>query len=187
MSPLIKTETDDLSGAVAFWLASSEWVPNNPRLPAIHYRGAIDGAARDPAASFEAAFQRHGWPPQWRNGVYAFHHYHSNAHEVLGFAAGTALLMLGGPNGPEVEIAPGDCLLLPAGTGHRRLKASDDFLVVGCYPPGVDADLKREAIPDAAKRRMVELPFPASDPVLGSGGPLSRFWNAPGQPTSTIR
>ena len=81
-------------------LSRNGWMPNNERLPVLLYRSAFDkpGGA-DPAAVFERAFRANGWPPQWRNGVYDFHHYHSTAHEVLGFAAGTARLVLGGEAG----------------------------------------------------------------------------------------
>ena len=69
-------------------LSRNGWMPNNDRLPVLLYRTALHPDGRDPASLFEQAFDANGWPPQWRNGVYDFHHYHSTAHEVLGFAAG---------------------------------------------------------------------------------------------------
>jgi uncharacterized protein YjlB len=141
-------------------------IPNHPAFPVLVYRGV---AGLDDPAAARALFARHGWGGSWVDGVFDFHHFHSNAHEVLAVVAGGATLELGGPQGDSFEVSASDVLVLPAGTGHRRASATGGFTVVGAYPRGQeDYDLLREA-DAAARERIAALPVPPEDPVGGDG------------------
>ena len=162
-----------------FRFADDGAVPNN-RLPFLVYKGAIDVArARDAAAAIERMFEQNGWGHgMWRNGIYPFVHYHSQIHEVLGIAAGKARVRFGGNNGAELEVAAGDVAVLPAGTGHQRLSATPDLLVIGGYPPDGHYDLCRGATAEHARAlgTIARVPVPETDPLFGAEGPLPSLW-----------
>jgi len=158
-------------GPELLFLADDGTIPNNPRLPALLFRGAV--AAGDPAAA-EALFARNGWPPAWRNGIYPYHHYHPDAHEALAIACGTIRVMLGGEGGKALDLAAGDVVVLPAGTGHRNLGASPDLLVVGAYPEGQSPTeyRGRPGEHDRAVPQITAVPDPRTEPVGGGSWPL---------------
>jgi uncharacterized protein YjlB len=165
-----------------FIFADDGDIPNHPHWPMIVYHGAVEETQPDAASAFETIFARNGWGNGWRNGIFTFPHYHSNAHEVLGIARGTATVRFGGGAGRELKVSKGDAVLLPAGTGHQRLQASADLLVVGAYPPGADYDLRRTGEPDKAliRARIGKVPKPLTDPLAGSNGPLASLWELQG-------
>ena len=90
--------------------------------------------------------------------------------------------MLGGPSGRSFEIAPGDVLVLPAGTGHCNQGSGSDLLVIGAYPNGMPWDLRRgdPAEHDEAVANISAVPSPDADPVEGVRGPLVELWSAQG-------
>jgi uncharacterized protein YjlB len=152
-------------------------IPNNP-MPFLVYKGAVNVASGHPEKTIEGLFGANGWGAMWRNGVYDFPHYHATVHEVLGIARGHAKVRFGGEKGKVLEIAAGDVAILPAGTGHQCISSSDDFSVVGAYPPGPSMDLVRPSKEAHAKalKTIPEVAVPKTDPVLGADGPLVRLW-----------
>ena len=75
------------------------------------------------------------------------------------------------------EIKAGDVVVLPAGTGHRLIEASRDFLVVGAYPEDgtYDECTDTRERPDAIKR-IAKVRRPDKDPVYGKTGPMTQLW-----------
>ena len=150
----------------------------NSRFPVLLYRLKLD-PSEDNASAFEVMFAAHQWTPLWRSGIFDYHHFHPNAHEALGIACGRARLTLGGEYGQSVSVERGDVLVLPAGTGHRCIECSDNFLVVGAYPLGQeDYDIQR---PDRAAHprnlaRIAQVLCPEQDPVCGIRGMLLTQW-----------
>ncbi|MCT8991694.1 cupin domain-containing protein [Chelativorans sp. SCAU2101] len=149
-------------------------MPNHPSFPVLIYAGvfAQDEAGMDRA--FEERFAQNGWRGIWRNGIFGYHHFHPDAHEALGVARGSAEVQLGGESGERLRIEVGDLLVLPAGTGHKRLSASADFLVVGAYPKGQENyTILRSKVP---RDVVAQVPRPRTDPFYGNDGPLLRLW-----------
>ena len=159
----------------AHQLAAGTEVPNHPHWPLLVYAGAMPSPTPE---AFEALFTRNRWPAAWRNGVFPFHHYHSNAHEVLGVYQGEVTVLFGGEGGVMVTAKPGDVLILPAGTGHKRIAARGTLGVVGAYPEGADPDTCRGGAqrPDV-EAAIMRVRLPGCDPVCGRGGPLFEYWN----------
>ena len=155
-------------------------IPNNASLPLLVYRGAIAEEEREPSYCKEL-LARNGWVGAWVNGVFSYHHYHSNAHEVLAVTSGSAALIFGGPNGETFDVAAGDLVVIPAGVGHCKANSRGGFRMIGAYPRGQeDYDLKT-GDPDERPRALENIrqtPPPQADPLFGEKGPLQARWSA---------
>lgn len=149
--------------------------PNSTK-PALIYRDVLDGGVSDGA--MKALFERNGWPPYWTDTIFDYHHYHSTAHEALGVVSGNAGVKLGGPTGDTVQLKAGDVVVIPAGVAHKLESASQDFLVVGAYPPGQDFDTMSGADGERemAMVNLEKVGLPSTDPVGGDEGPLLEKW-----------
>jgi len=101
--------------------------PNNKKLPLLIYKSALVFDTGNAADYTEKIFNKNLWTNSWRNGIYDYHHYHSNTHEVLGIYSGKAKVQLGGLRGITVEIEKGDVVVIPAGVSHKCIKADEDF------------------------------------------------------------
>jgi uncharacterized protein YjlB len=167
----------DHTEPLAIVFADDGLVPNNA-LPFLVYQGALKLDRNHPEETIEGLFRSNGWGGTWRNGVFDYLHYHATVHEVLGVARGHARVRFGGDRGQELDIKAGDVAILPAGTGHQCISASDDFCVIGAYPPGAKMEITRPT-PDNHAKALKAIPhvkLPPADPVTGEDGALMRLW-----------
>ena len=158
-------------------------VPNNKRWPLIVYRSAVRfPGGFDPGTIMDALFEANGWGRSWRDTIYDFVHYHSQVHEVLGVARGSATVEFGGIKGRRLRLKAGDIAILPAGTGHRLIDASRNFLVVGAYPrTGTYDECTDTRDREMAAKNIGKVGKPQSDPVYGKKGGLVELWRTRGR------
>jgi uncharacterized protein YjlB len=115
--------------------------------------------------------------PQWRYTMYSTTHFHSTTHEVLVVSNGKAKLCFGGEENSDrvVEVVgKGDVMVVPAGVGHRLLEdLSDNFEMVGSYPPGKEWDMcYGKAVEEKKAQGIKGLGWFERDPVYGDEGPV---------------
>ena len=176
----------------SFSFKKNKFFPNN-ELPVLLYRQAIEIPKQKNVAAeiIQHIFIKNNWGNSWRNGIYNFHHYHSNTHEVLGICSGNASVILGGPGNRSIQLNPGDVLIIPAGVAHKCAKGSEDFLCVGGYPGGNDYDLYHGTAEEyeAAVERIKKIAVPSKDPVFGKEGFIKAYWKirtaTPNRPAQT--
>jgi len=161
------------------YLKENEPYPNN-ELPVLYYPGAIEKMTDSPEAGQEvkAFLEKNGYSNGWLNGIYSYHHFHSNTHEVLACISGEAMVQLGGPESETYLFQKGDVLLLPAGTAHKRIESTDDFQIVGAYPDGIEPDLQKGHPKDyrQIKKTIAGVPVPKTDPVKNTEGAVFEHW-----------
>ncbi|QKY71675.1 cupin domain-containing protein [Lentibacillus sp. CBA3610] len=148
-------------------------IPNHPSYPLLLYKNVMT-SEEDP----KDILAENNWLGAWRGRVAPYHHYHSNSHEVLVVAGGSAKLQLGGEQGGQVRIEQGDAIILPAGFGHKLLEGSADFTVIGAYPNGQSYDFcygKADERPEKLEN-IKKVPLPYNDPLFGKNGPLFSYW-----------
>ncbi len=152
----------------------------NSALPVLIYKSALQLPRQKNKAAEIARqiFLRNDWGNTWRNGIYDFHHYHSNTHEALAISSGNVRVMLGGPNGKAVELEAGDVIIIPAGVGHKCLSAGADFECVGAYPQAKDYDINHGTAAELEKAipNIKAVPLPSADPVFGKEGFIDAWW-----------
>jgi uncharacterized protein YjlB len=150
----------------------------NSHLPVLLYRKVLKLPLLFPGMAIKKLFRTNGWNNNWKDGIYTFHHYHSNTHEALGVCKGSATIRLGGDNGVEVKISKGDVLVIPAGVAHRNLSDRNKVMVVGGYPGGKQYDLNvgKPGERPQADQNIFAVPIPGTDPVYGKSGSLVSIW-----------
>ena len=151
-------------------------IPNSV-LPLLVYRGALAGS--DLAVAFERRFAVNDWRGAWRDGIFAYHHFHSTSHEVLGIAEGEAMVRFGGERGDELAGHGGRRRGHPGrvlGTGWSAARTTSSW---SAPIPRAGRGMSGAATRPNGRRCWLTSPrsrCPRSDPLEGADGPLLRAW-----------
>lgn len=153
-----------------------DFFPGNSRFPLLIYKNAFD-LLHDSNDAL-ALLHQNDWTQAWIDGVYDFHHYHSNTHEVLVIISGECEVQFGGDKGKTYVVTFGDVVILPAGVAHKSLRMSEDFQCIGAYPFDVGTDMNEGSFDEYAKaiESIQRVGVPKKDPVFGDKGFLFDYW-----------
>ncbi|PQE17398.1 cupin domain protein [Rutstroemia sp. NJR-2017a BVV2] len=178
----------------------TRYVPNSP-YPVLIYRSVLPLPCE--SSTLRETFEPNDW--MW-GGVFAHfpnYHFHSVTHECFAVVKGSGTVLLGkgpldkGERGIEVDLRPGDVVVLPAGVAHYILDSDTDYsyyVVFGGLSyvyvtniakgsPHWDNNTcqagKEETAMKADTARNV--PIPSSDPLFGKEGPLVQIWEHAGK------
>jgi uncharacterized protein YjlB len=152
--------------------------PNNAKLPVLVYRKALHVSNVFDTVKLRVLLNRHGWSNTWKAGIFSYHHYHSNTHELLACYKGKTKLLLGGDDGLSIDFEKGDVIIIPAGVAHKNLKDENDVECIGAYPDGKDYDMNydRPGERPKADKQIKKVIVPAEDPLSGKKGKMQKLW-----------
>lgn len=150
----------------------------NSYLPVLIYKNVLDFPLFFDAVYIANLFEKNNWTTNWKGGIFTYHHYHSNAHEVIGVHKGKTDVLLGGDNGISVTLERGDVIIIPAGVAHKNLGNKHAIACVGAYANGLSYDICTGAPGERplADASLLTLPLPDRDPVLGLKGGTEKYW-----------
>ncbi len=153
------------------------YFPGNLHFPLLIYKKVSFLIGQMPQA-IQAWLKKNDWGYSWVNGIYDYHHYHSNTHETLVVISGECQVQIGGNNGKSYTVQEGDVLILPAGVAHKGLSASSDFRCIGAYPFDVGCDLYYGKSDESlvALERIKKVGLPNKDPIFGEHGLMFDYW-----------
>ncbi|MGZ4053882.1 MAG: cupin domain-containing protein [Bacteroidia bacterium] len=160
-----------------YYLHDDGIFPNN-HLPVLHYKGILNLPPFFEAHYIRNLFRSHNWVNAWKNGIFAYHHYHSITHEALGVYKGKALLLLGGGKGIPVVVEKGDVLIIPSGVAHKNLNPENSVKCVGAYSPNKNYDMNYGGTGERSRTNINinKVRLPSNDPVYGKSGSLKILW-----------
>jgi uncharacterized protein YjlB len=152
--------------------------PNNGLLPLLYYPKVFHSGSEHETETIKELLETNRWTDAWVDGIYAEHHYHSTAHEVLVALKGSAQVQFGGPNGTILTFEKGDVVIIPAGVAHKRVDTSGNFSCLGAYPEGRKYDMNygKQGERPRADENIRKVGLPENDPLYGNDGPLIKNW-----------